>query len=144
MLKIICSVLIKIKSVVNAFGSISCMLIVKRVWTCHMEFALYKLIIISYRIISYHKSYHIISYHIISTYFVEVAYLYFSSMFCVCMCVIGRQVMFLAGCLLAGSTRWLHWWINLKGMLFMLFYRMLPTPIHRFAKKIKCFVVWIR
>ena len=31
----------------NAFGSISCMLIVKRIWTCHMEFALYKLIIIS-------------------------------------------------------------------------------------------------
>ena len=29
----------------NAFGSISCMLIVKRIWTCHMEFALYKLII---------------------------------------------------------------------------------------------------
>ena len=32
----------------NAFGSISCMLIVKHVWTCHMEFALYKLIIINY------------------------------------------------------------------------------------------------
>ena len=30
----------------NAFSSISCMLIVKRIWTCHMEFALYKLIII--------------------------------------------------------------------------------------------------
>ena len=30
----------------NAFGSISCMLIEKRIWTCHMEFALYKLIII--------------------------------------------------------------------------------------------------
>ena len=30
----------------NAFGSISCMLTVKRIWTCHMEFALYKLIII--------------------------------------------------------------------------------------------------
>ena len=30
----------------NAFGSISCMLIVKRIWTCHMEFALYKFIII--------------------------------------------------------------------------------------------------
>ena len=30
----------------NAFGSISCMLIVKRIWTCHMEFVLYKLIII--------------------------------------------------------------------------------------------------
>ena len=30
----------------NAFGSISCMLIVKRIWTCHIEFALYKLIII--------------------------------------------------------------------------------------------------
>ena len=27
----------------NAFGSISCMLIVKRIWTCHMEFALYKI-----------------------------------------------------------------------------------------------------
>ena len=24
----------------NAFGSISCMLIVKRIWTCHMEFAM--------------------------------------------------------------------------------------------------------
>ena len=35
----------------NAFGSISCMLIVKRIWTCHMEFALYKLITI---ISSYH------------------------------------------------------------------------------------------
>ena len=35
----------------NAFGSISCMLIVKRIWTCHMEFALYKLII--YHYISY-------------------------------------------------------------------------------------------
>ena len=30
----------------NAFRSISRMLIVKRIWTCHMEFALYKLIII--------------------------------------------------------------------------------------------------
>ena len=30
----------------NAFGSISWMLTVKRIWTCHMEFALYKLIII--------------------------------------------------------------------------------------------------
>ena len=30
----------------NAFGSISCMIIVKRIWTCHMEFALYKLVII--------------------------------------------------------------------------------------------------
>ena len=30
----------------NAFGSISCMLIVKRIWTSYMEFALYKLIII--------------------------------------------------------------------------------------------------
>ena len=30
----------------NAFGSISYMLIVKRIWTCHMEFALYKFIII--------------------------------------------------------------------------------------------------
>ena len=30
----------------NAFGSISCMLIVKCIWTCNMEFALYKLIII--------------------------------------------------------------------------------------------------
>ena len=33
---------------INAFGSISCMLIVKRIWTCHMEFALYNLIIISH------------------------------------------------------------------------------------------------
>ena len=30
----------------NAFGSISWMLTVKRIWTCHMEFALYKFIII--------------------------------------------------------------------------------------------------
>ena len=30
----------------NAFGSISCMLIVKCIWTSHMEFVLYKLIII--------------------------------------------------------------------------------------------------
>ena len=30
----------------NTFGWISCMLIVKRIWTCHMEFALYKLMII--------------------------------------------------------------------------------------------------
>ena len=29
-----------------AFGSISCMLILKRIWICRMEFALYKLIII--------------------------------------------------------------------------------------------------
>ena len=35
----------------NAFGSISCMLIVKRIWTYHMEFALYKFIIV---IIHYH------------------------------------------------------------------------------------------
>ena len=33
-----------------AFGSISCMLTVKQIWTCHMEFALYKFIIISYHI----------------------------------------------------------------------------------------------
>ena len=30
----------------SAFGSISHMLTVKGIWTCHMEFALYKLIII--------------------------------------------------------------------------------------------------
>ena len=30
----------------NAFGLVSCMLIAKRIWTCHMEFALYQLIII--------------------------------------------------------------------------------------------------
>ena len=30
----------------SAFGSISHMLAVKGIWTCHMEFALYKLIII--------------------------------------------------------------------------------------------------
>ena len=30
----------------NAFGSISWMLTVKRIWTCDMEFALYKFIII--------------------------------------------------------------------------------------------------
>ena len=35
----------------NAFGSISCMLIVKRIWTCHTEFALCKLIIIKLIII---------------------------------------------------------------------------------------------
>ena len=27
----------------NAFGSISCMLIVKRIWTCFMKFVLYKI-----------------------------------------------------------------------------------------------------
>ena len=30
----------------NAFGSVSCMLIVKHIWACHMEFTLYKLNII--------------------------------------------------------------------------------------------------
>ena len=30
----------------NALCSISCMLIIKHIWTCHVEFALYKLIII--------------------------------------------------------------------------------------------------
>ena len=35
----------------NAFGSISCMLIVKCIWTSHMEFVLYKLIIINIIII---------------------------------------------------------------------------------------------
>ena len=34
----------------NAFGSISCMLIVKHIWTCHMEFALHKFIIIIIRL----------------------------------------------------------------------------------------------
>ena len=35
----------------NAFGSISCMLIVKHIWTCHMEFAhRYKFIIIIIRL----------------------------------------------------------------------------------------------
>ena len=38
----------------NAFGSISWMLTVKRIWACHMEFALYKLIIIIIIIINYH------------------------------------------------------------------------------------------
>ena len=36
-----------------AFGLISCMLIVKRIWTCHMEFALYKLIIYHYLFLFY-------------------------------------------------------------------------------------------
>ena len=35
----------------TAFGSISRMLTVKRIWTCHMEFALYKLIIFIFIII---------------------------------------------------------------------------------------------
>ena len=30
-------------NIINAFGSISCMLIVKCIWTCHMEFVLYSL-----------------------------------------------------------------------------------------------------
>ena len=30
----------------SAFSLVSCMLIVKPIWTCHMEFVLYKLIII--------------------------------------------------------------------------------------------------
>ena len=38
----------------NAFGSISCTLIVHHIWTCRMEFVLYRLIII---VIKYVETY---------------------------------------------------------------------------------------